>query len=1174
MYHAGVHSEKRRKSKKRSLGVSEMCIDSNRTADSNTSIEKDKPERDTGRNKIEVEEMKETRSEDTERLEETEKGENNTQVFEIVYANERDKRPHALVEVRGRKVLGLLDTGAQASVISEDSIDQLHLWADSIVETDRIISTADSTRHSAKGKLYIDFLFSGIKSRIPVLIGPIGKNRLILGIDFMLANGVHLDFLGQKYHISVNEVTIRKAQSYINALEAEENNILEEIGDPIDEEEMKLLNSEDVPKPVQHVTCPHILSVEQHRILEEVLKNFTRTPTEGILNCTTAISHNIDTGQANPVMRKQYPISPHMVKLARTEILRMVDRGIITRIEYSPWRQPMLIVGKKDGTGRICLDARELNKVTVANAFPIIDVNQILAQLRSTKYLSSIDLSQAFFQIPLDEDSQLKTAFVFDNQLYCYKRMTMGLKGSPSTLAVLVDRIFHNLKPHAFAYADDFIICSETFEEHMELLRVIAKRLDEFELTISDTKSSFVCQQLEFLGYLLNQEGLRANPDKIKPITEYPRPNTVKSMQRFLGMCGWYRRFIKDFARISAPLFDLIKTKTREIGWNESANESFEEMKEALTKAPILSMCDYGKPFKIWCDASLIAAGAVLTQEFEEEGEKVQKVIAYFSAKFSPQQRNYTTTERECLALILSIEKFRVYVEGAPFTIVTDHSALRWLMNTRDLKGRLARWAMRLQPFISDMSIVHRAGKDMQFPDALSRVYETAEIDIIMDGVGNGENMAEALARAYETAEIEIEAEKLEEVGSIAVELIECKAENTQDKWYLRMVQQTEKTDNSRYKVDNGILYHQNKFSPYSAERSWVICVPQDKREEVLKEQHDNMSHMGVWKTYRRMKTLYYWPDMCETIHQYIRRCDICRLAKPSNEGRKTKIGEYRDPIMPGRALSIDFTGPLPMSKNKNRFIFVAIDCFSRFIFAKAMRTATAEAVVEYLEKTIFAQNGCPEWIISDNGKQFKSQKFLDLCEKYKIRVETTPKGHPQANQVESTNKTLKDCLRTYTDVQKAHSNWELYLKKVIDEQNATPHSSTKQTPNLLHYGRELTRTGDEFRLLYDVNPDYVRSAERKDLILEEAQGIAHNQYDDRREKYNTRIKQRVFQENQRVFVSNWKLSSAGDKYSAKLANKKVEAFIAKKLGNDSYLLTDGNRKPIGKYHASKIMTR
>lgn len=1090
------------------------------------------------------------------------------QIFEIVYLHNGDRRPHAVVEVRGRKRTGLLDTGAQASIVSEDCLEEMQLWSDRLVPTERIIATADATRHTPKGKLYVEFVFNNVRTTIPILVGPIGRNRLILGMDFMMAYGIKLDLPAQTYCMSHDPETRQQALKYIETLEDEEKrqevrnqmqeketgldaDELDELMELLEElpEEAGLLNSEDIPKTYFPVTCPHELTPEQQKELEEVISLFQPTPEEGPLNGTTAITHNIDTGDAKPIFGRVYPISPKVIELARKEIQRMLSRGIIRRIEYSPWRQPALIVGKKDGTGRICLDARQLNKITVANAFPIIDVNQILARIRHARYLTSIDLSQAFFQIPLDASSQLKTAFVFDNQLYCYNRMTMGLKGSPATLAVLVDRIFHDLAPQAFAYADDFIICSETFEEHMKILKTIAERLKAVNLTISQKKSHFVCKQLEFLGYILNDEGLRANPEKVAPITEFPQPVTVKAMQRFLGMCGWYRRFIRDFARMSAPLYELLKTKEKNIGWNESANAGFEELKTALTSAPILTMCDYGRPFKICCDASLIAAGAILTQEFELEEDKTQKidkVIAYFSAKFSPQEKNYSATERECLAIIWSVEKFRGYVEGGPFTVITDHSALKWLMTTKDLKGRLARWAMRLQPFISDMTIEHRAGKEMQFPDALSRAYDVAELTSTLE----------------------------EEVDYVEIDLVDVRLDDTKDKWYTRMLKQSKEKGLDRYKIEDDLLYHRSKFSPYAAEKAWVVCVPEEKREEVLSEQHDQMSHMGIWRTYRRMKTMYYWPDMCEDIHQYIRRCKTCTLAKPSNENKTAPIGQYRDPIMPVRALSIDFTGPLPMTRQKNRFIFVAIDCFSRFVFVKPMKVASAEAVVEYLENEVFPQNGCPEWIISDNGKQFCSRIFEEFCKKHKIRAEKTPKGHPQANQVESTNKSIKTAIRTYAEVQSDQTRWDEHLKKVIREQNATPHTSTGQTPNLLHFGREITRSGDEFKRLYDVNPDFTREKDARELIRDEAKGVAQNQYDDRREKYNTRVKPRSFHENQQVFVANWKLSSAGDNYTAKLANRKVEAFVSKKLGNDTYLLMDRNQRPIGKYHASKIMTR
>lgn len=1062
------------------------------------------------------------------------------------------------VYVKGQPRIGLLDTGAQVTVLGEQALANWKNWADELLPVDRSIRTADSTVHRILGQLDVSYTYKDITKIVPTLVAPI-RSDLILGIDFMKAFGLQMTLdpdntsvaetlsdqlvycigpVESVYFASDNVCTVDKTQVTENQVSKPQvtNCSSDDIEDNSPENESFTEDPDELPKKVNSVTKPHVLSPGEQSKLDRVLKLFKPTPDTGPLNVTNAIIHSIDTGDAKPVVKKQYPISPHKAIPAQKELQRMVERGILRKIEHSPWREPMLAVDKKDGTVRICLDARELNKVTVRNTYPITDVDQILTRLKTTKYLSSIDLSQAFFQIPLHEDSQLKTAFAFEGQLYCYQRMTMGLKNSPATLAVLIDRIFLDLKPRAFSYVDDFIICSESFEEHLELLTIIAKRLDEFNLTISPKKSHFVCRQLEFLGYILNEDGLSANPDKTKAVAEFPKPTTLKELQRFMGAANWYRRFIYNFAEIAAALYELTKTKSKHLEWNDKAEESFNLLRRKLVESPVLNMCDFTLPFRLYCDASLLAGASVLTQAFEG-GERA---VAYFSTKFNPQQRNYSATERECLAIILSVEKFRAYIEGANFTIVTDHSALKWLMSAKNLKGRLARWAMRLQPFYGDMVIEHRPGRQMEFPDALSRVYD-------------------------------------EQYDGDELELVDINPSTT-DEWYIEMSKRAhEGGKNKLFKVRDGLLYHKNtrkSRSSYDGERRWMLCVPRESRELVLVEQHDDFSHLGVWKTYERVRNIYFWPNMKQEIEDYIRKCETCRAIKPSNENRKAPGGSYRDPKWIGRQLAIDFIGPLPKSKQGNRHVCVVMDCFSRYIYAKAMRHATAEAVKTFLEAEVFRTNGFPELIISDSGPQFISKTFLEMCDKHKVTAYKTPYYHPQANQVEASNKSIKTSLRSHVEDEKCHPTWENYLLVVIDNLNRTPCTSTGVSPNYLHFGRELTQSGEEHTILNDANPERDYSDDRYGNIMSEARDKQEQRYKQTREKYNTRSKPRNFQLNQEVWIANRKQSKAGDRYTAKLARPKIRAYIHEKLGSNTYILRDSNGKLLGKYHANDIASR
>lgn len=1053
----------------------------------------------------------------------------------LMFAIGNDKRPHTNVLVMGRFITALVDTGAQMTAVGINHFTCINDWGETLEQCPFTIHMADQSSQRPLGQVSVKYQWEGITRSVPTIILDRPTTTLILGMDFLRQFNIGSINIAQAI-TSVLE-PVNEASIHLSTIPVEVNTVTtNEEGNTEAILSNRIITAEghddtelDIEPPkISPVTVPHLLTVDQQEVLDKVLKLFTHTILEGELSRTTAIEHIIDTGDAKPIMKRQYPMSPIQLEKVKKELDKMAALGIVTEIKYSPWRSPILAVNKKDGGVRVCLDARELNKVTVPNAYPIVDTNSILAQLKTTKFMSSIDLSQAFHQVPLAVESQEKTAFAIGGRMMCYKRMTMGLRNSPATLAILIDQIFRDLHPYAFAYVDDFIICTETFDHHIQVLTTIAHRLADFGLTISPSKSNFCCKQLEFLGYILTEEGLSANPTRVDAIRQFPRPTSVKEVRRFIGAAGWYRRFIHRFAEIVAPLTALTSKNKKSIDWSESAEMAFNSLKDHLSSPPILAMCNYSKPFKIYTDASDVAGAAILVQEFED-GEKP---LCYYSFKFTDTQQRYCATERECLAVIASVEKFRPYIEGSKFEVITDHSALQWLMNTKDRKGRLSRWAFRMQGYVGDMTFVHRKGSQMELPDALSRTIPPNP------------------------------------VTNVNVISIDPKSD---DNWYRRTFEKASKDQLDRYKVENGLLYYRSTFDSYSGERMWILCVPKEQRDQVLKEHHDDYSHMGIWKVLRRIRPYYYWPGMSEYIFQYIRNCTTCRCAKSSNENTNTPIGKFRDPGTVGQTLSIDLVGEWPISKYGNRYIFVVIDCFSKFVWVKTLRRMTATAIIAFMEKEIFPSNGCPKTILSDNGTQFTSHCFAEMCERHKIDHRTTPRCHPQANPVEATNKTIKYAMRTYLATASNHSGWEDFLPKIIADMNSTPHSATNRTPQFIHFGRELVRHGSEYQSLVDANPPRDNDIDRQALITEETRDRAADVYGHRREKHNRTAKKRSFKEGAIVYVPNLKLSNKAAKYNQKLAPAKIQARIKKRVGEDTYLVTDLNGKELGKIHANDI---
>lgn len=401
----------------------------------------------------------------------------------------------------------------------------------------------------------------------------------------------------------------------------------------------------------------------------------------------------------------------------------MIRLGVI-EASNSPVASPIVPATKKDDSVRLCLDSRKLNDMTVRDKFPVPNINHIFARMRKCTYISSIDLASAFWQVNLSNErlsgqfasSRELTAFVFPGRgLFHFQRMPFGLMNSPATMCRLMYKVLgHDLEPSVFVYIDDIVILAQSFQHMLQLLAEVGKRLSAANLSVNLEKCRFFVKEAKYLGYLISAGGLRADPDKLRTMQEYPTPRSVKEVRRFLG---YYRRLIKGYSEIAVPLTDLLRKTSKLFTWTAETEEAFKKLRNAMCTSPVVANPDFTVEFCIQCDASDTAAGAVLTQV--QEG--IEKVIAFFSHKWLPAEKNYAATEKEAACVLKAIEQFRCYVYGQPFTVITDAKALTHIKSIRtDGSSRLSRWALDLNQH--PMTIKHRSGKLSVVPDALSRV--------------------------------------------------------------------------------------------------------------------------------------------------------------------------------------------------------------------------------------------------------------------------------------------------------------------------------------------------------------------------------------------------------------------------------------------------------------------
>jgi hypothetical protein len=399
----------------------------------------------------------------------------------------------------------------------------------------------------------------------------------------------------------------------------------------------------------------------------------------------------------------------------------MLKHDIIRPSTKSEWASPVILVPKKNGKLRFCVDYRQLNKVTKKDNYPLPRINEILDSLGNAQWFSSLDLASGYWQVEMREEDKPKTAFISRNGTYEFNVMPFGLCNAPGTFQRCMDTVLGNIIwKHALVYLDDVTAFSQTFEEHLRHLEGIFQRIEKAGLKINPDKCHFGAQSLQFLGHIITNKGILPDPSKIEAIKNYPEPQNLTHLRAFLGLASYYRRFIKDFSKVSAPLYGLLK-KDIKYEWTDERQQVFQFLKDQLISAPLLSYPDFTKPFILFTDASLTALGAVI----EQVGDDGQRhPIAYASRSTTSAEKKYSSTELECAAVVWAVNYFRPYLYGKHFTIYTDHSALQWLLKLKTIKngltGRLARWQLILQPY--DYEIKYRPGTVNSNADALSRI--------------------------------------------------------------------------------------------------------------------------------------------------------------------------------------------------------------------------------------------------------------------------------------------------------------------------------------------------------------------------------------------------------------------------------------------------------------------
>jgi len=599
------------------------------------------------------------------------------------------------------------------------------------------------------------------------------------------------------------------------------------------------------------------------------------------LGCTSQIEHSIETGNARPIKKSPYRI-PHALKPVVDEHIDDMLKRKIIEPSTSPWSSSIVLVQKKSKAGsvkyRFCIDYRALNAVTKPDAYPIPNIVDTLDSLGKSKIFSVLHMASGYHQIAVKPEHKEKTAFSCHKGHFQFIKMPFGLNNAPATYQRCIDVVLLGLKGIAcLVYLDDIICFSASMEEHAEKLRDIFERLEQANFKIQPEKCVFATDTVEYLGHICTPLGIRPDPKKVTAIEEYPVPKTVRDIPAFIGLAGYYRRHVPNFAGLAKPLTTLTK-KDVPFVWTPECQQAFDELKRILSTEPLLIYPDFSQPFIVACDASTKAVGGVLSQR--RNGR--EHPILYASRQLNSAESKYSVTELELLAFLFATKQFRCYLYGRNFTVYTDHRALKWLLNLQEPSSRLTRWAVKLSEY--DYTAEHRPGTQMRHADALSRSVNAVEKYLVL---------------SREVIEDEQEKDEL------------CLQYKGYENFW---------TD------EDGILYRQ------CCREQPRVVIPASLIYTVLTCYHELpfTAHQGVSRTVEFISKKYLWEMLRNDVSEYIKRCDACAKRKTGHRvvaplGDALVAHEFLDVV------SLDIVGPLPVTERGNKYLLTFIDHFTRF---------------------------------------------------------------------------------------------------------------------------------------------------------------------------------------------------------------------------------------------------